>query len=141
MLLIQGKVLGRKKPLFADWSLPPPPGLDQGGDVPLRELIALVVRAEVEAFRRRQEERHVLRALTARAVEEGVAGGKVEMGGRSAGRTADPDEAVAVAIEAFEDGLYLVVIDGEERKDLDAPVRLTPDSRVAFVRLTLLAGG
>jgi hypothetical protein len=141
MLTIQGKALGRKKPLFADWSVPFPPDLGDGGTLTLRDLIARVVRAEVEAFKQRQEERRFLRALTASDIQAGVVKGKVDMGGRDQKQAVDADEAAAVALQAFEDGLYLVVVDGEEKKDLDAQVFLHPDSRVTFVRLTMLAGG
>ena len=53
----------------------------------------------------------------------------------------DEEESVAVACQAFEDGLFLVVIDGEDYREIDREIHLQPDSRVAFVRLTLLAGG
>ena len=48
--------------------------------------------------------------------------------------------AIATALEAFVDGLYLVVIDDVGYTDLDAIVSLKPDSRVTFIRLTFLAG-
>jgi hypothetical protein len=140
MITISGKALGRKKPLFADWSIPLPPDAGDGG-LTLRDLIGRVVRAEVDAFRTRQQERALFRALTARQIEEGAARGKVEMGGRDLAQEVDADEAVAVALQAFEDGLYLVAVDGQEQRSLDVPVRLNDDSRVAFIRLTLLAGG
>lgn len=141
MLTIRGKALGRKKPLFADWSIPFPPELGDGGSLTLRDLIGQVVRAEVEAFRKRQEERRLFRALTERQVQEGAAKGKIEMGGSDLHQKVDADEAVATALEAFEDGLYLVVIDEQEQRSLDAQVFLQPDSTVAFVRLVMLAGG
>ena len=47
---------------------------------------------------------------------------------------------MATALEAFIDGLYLVVIDGLEYRDLDAIVHLEPESRITFLRLTFLAG-
>jgi hypothetical protein len=141
MITISGKTLGRKKPLFADWSIPFPPDLGDGGALTLRDLIGRIVRAEVAAFKQRQQERTLLRALTARDVEQGVAKGKIDMGGRDLKQEVDPEEAVAVALEAFEDGLYLVILDGEEQRDLDREVHLQEDSRVAFVRLAMLAGG
>jgi hypothetical protein len=141
MITISGKALGRKKPLFADWSVPFPPDLGDGGALTLRDLIARVVRAEVAAFRRRQDERKTLHALTARQIEEGAARGKIDMGGRDLGQEVDEEEAVGAALEAFEDGLYLVVLDGNEQRSLDQQVFLKPDSRVTFVRLVLLAGG
>jgi hypothetical protein len=141
MLTISGKALGRKRPLFADWSIPFPPDLGDGGTITLRDLIGRVVRAEVESFQKRQAERKLFRALTARQIDEAAQKGKIEMGGSDLNQKLDPEEAVAVALEAFLDGLYLVVLDGQEQRDLDAQVFLQPDSRVAFVRLTLLAGG
>jgi hypothetical protein len=141
MLTISGKAMGRKKPLFADFSIPFPPDLGDGGSTTLRDLIERVVRHEVAAFAQRQEERKVFRALTARQIEEGAARGKVEMGGRDLQQEVDPDNAVATALEAFEDGLYLVVVDGVEQRNLDSQVFVNPDSRVTFVRLVMLAGG
>jgi hypothetical protein len=141
MLTISGKALGRKKPLFADFSVPFPPELGDGGALTLRDLIGRVVRHEVEAFKQRQEERKLFRALTARQIEQGAAKGKVDLGGRDLDQKVDVEEAIGTALEAFEDGLYLVVVDGSEQRSLDAQVFLQPDSRLAFVRLTMLAGG
>lgn len=137
MLTVQGKALGRRKPLFEDFSVPAP----TTGTVSLRTLIEHVVRQEVQAFRDRQAERRLLRVLTVRQIEEGLARGKVESGGSNLEQKVDVDAAVATAIEAFQDGLFLVVLDETELKDLDAPVTLTDSSRLTFVRLALLAGG
>jgi hypothetical protein len=101
-----------------------------------------VVRSEVRAFRDRQSERQVFRALTAREIAAGAEKGKIEMGGSEVPQQfVDEDEAVAVACQAFEDGIYLVVIEGEEQRQIDREIHLRPDSHVTFVRLTLLAGG
>jgi len=141
MIQISGRALGRKKPLFADWSIPLPPGLGDGGSVTLRDLIARIVRAEVQAFRDRQEERRILHALTASDIEKGVVRGKIDSGGREERQKVDDEEAVEVALQAFEDGLYLVVLDEQEVRQLDQQVFLNNESRVTFVRLTMLAGG
>lgn len=141
-LTISGKAIGAKRPLFADWSIPFPSEWGDAGGLTLRDLIGRVVRAEVGAFRQRQEERRVFRAMTAREISERVEKGKVEMGGSEIPlQDVEEEEAVAVACQAFEDGLYLVVIDGEDYREIDREVRLQPDSRITFVRLTLLAGG
>lgn len=139
MLTVTGKALGRKKPLFAEFSVPPPD--TAVGPVTLRDLIGHVVRAEVAAFRDRQAERRLLKALTAKQIDEGLAAGKVSAGGSDIDQKVDVEAAVAAAVEAFADGLYLAVADGTELKDLNAPVPLTADTRLTFVRLTLLAGG
>ena len=141
MITISGKVLGKKKPLFADWSIPFPPDLGDGGALTLRDLIARIVVGEVEAFKQRQEERKFVRALSASDIDKGVARGKVDLGGRNLDQKVDTDDAIATALQAFEDGLYLVIVDGEEQRELDRQVVLQPDSHVAFVRLAMLAGG
>jgi hypothetical protein len=142
MITISGKTLGRKKPLFADWSIPFPPDLSEGGDrLTLRDLIERIVRTEVKAFRERQEESKLVRALSASDIEKGVAKGKVAMGGRDLKQTVDEDDAVGTALQAFEDGIYLVILDGEEQRELHRQVHLQADSRVTFVRLAMLAGG
>jgi hypothetical protein len=141
-LTISGKAIGARKPLFADWSVPLPPDWDSTGGRTLRDLIACVVGAEVRAFRERQIERQMFRALTAREIAAGAEKGKIEMGGSDVSpQSVDEDDAVAVACQAFEDGIYLVVIDGEEQREIDCEIHLRPDSHVTFVRLTLLAGG
>ena len=140
MLTISGKALGRKKPLFADFGIPFPPDLG-GGSVTLRDLIDRVVRHEVAAFRQRQEDNKLIRVLTSRQIEEGAERGKIDSGGRELRQHVDPEQAVATALEAFEDGLFLVSVDGAEQKNLDGQVFVNPDSRVTFIRLVMLAGG
>lgn len=142
MVTIAGKSLGRKKPLFADFSIPAPPEWFGGEGVTLRKLIDRVVRDQVAAFEKRQHDRQFIRALTERQVEEGAERGKIDSGGSEVPlQPVDPDTAVGAALVAFEDGLYMVVIDDEQRKQLDEAIFLQPDSRMTFVRLTLLAGG
>ena len=137
MLLVQGKALGRKKPLFDEFSVSPP----ATGVLTLRSLLGHVVRQEVAAFKNRQAERRLLYALTARQIDEGLTKGKVDSGGSALDQKVDMDSAIATAIEAFQDGLYLVVLDETELKDLDSPVTLSEASRLTFIRLSLLAGG
>lgn len=142
-LTIHGRAIGARKPLFADWSIPfPPEWAHDSNRLTLRDLIGRVVRTEVAAFRQRQEDRQVFRALTARQISEGAERGKIEMGGSEVPlQPVAEEQAVAVACQAFADGLFLVVIDEEDYHELEREVHLQPDSRVTFVRLTLLAGG
>jgi len=141
-MLITTKSLGSRKPLFADFSVPLPPDWENGdGGRTLRDLIEQVVRHEVRAFEKRQADRQFVRALTAAEIEEGIEKGKVEMGGSDVGvQEVDEDEAVSAAWVAFEDGIYLVVIDEKQYKDLDAAVFLKDESRLTFIRLTMLSG-
>lgn len=144
-MLISARALGRRKPLFADWSIPLPPDWgddDGGGGITLRDVIERIVREEVRSFQKRQHDRQFLRVLTAAEIEAAAEKGKVEMGESEVPRQAvNDDEAIGTALQAFEDGLYLVVIDEVEHKNLDQEVYLTADSRITFIRLTLLSGG
>jgi hypothetical protein len=144
MLTIMGKGLGRRRPLFADFSIPPPDDLGDGGPLTLRDLITHVVCREVVAFEKRQEARRLDRVLTRTQIEQGQERGKISPEGRDPKHQppskVDMESAVATALEAFVDGLYLVIIDDVEYRELDAIVRIDPDSRVTFLRLTFLAG-
>lgn len=143
MLTIRGRGLGQRRPLFEDFSLPPPADVGDGGPLKLRELIAHVVCQEVSAFEKRQQARRLDRVLSAGEIHDGLRKGKVSPEGREPqlpNTVVDAQEAIETALEAFADGLYLVIIDEVEYRDLDAFVRLQPDSRLTFLRLTFLAG-
>jgi hypothetical protein len=141
--IVSGRGLGKRTPLFQDFSVPLPPelaGEGGGGGLTLRELIRRIVRSEVEEFDLRQERRRLTRVMSPAQIQEGLERGKVDMGGREMGQRVDVEQAVGAALQAFEDGLYLVVIDDVERRDLDAQVFVRPGSRVVFIRLVFLAG-
>ena len=141
-LTVNVKAAGRRKPLLSDWSVPFPPDLSpDGGRITLRDLIERVVREEVRAFKKRQAQRRLLHVLTAKQIDEGLAQGKVTSGGSELDQTVDEDEAVEVALQAFSDGIFLVVVDEEQQKELDREVFVRPDSCLTFLRLVLLAGG
>ena len=106
----------------------------------LREVIAMVVGAEVVAYETRREARRLDRVLSRGEIERGAEAGAVRPEAREVPAAPDVDEAIGVALEAFEDGLYLVAIDGVEARDLDAQVYVKPDSRIVIVRLVFLAG-
>ena len=143
-MTITGKSIGRKKPLFSDWSIPLPPdwGDDGDGGRTLRDLIEQIVRDEVAAFRTRQHDRQFIHALTAREIDAAAERGKIDMGGSDVGiQDVDVDDAVGTALQAFEDGIYMVVIDDVEQRSLDQQIFVDDESRVTFIRLTMLSGG
>jgi hypothetical protein len=141
-LTVETRTLGRRKALLDRWSVPiPPDPVDQGSEgLTLRQLIERLVRAEVAGFERRQQARQFVRVLSEREIAIRAGGGRVDPGGRPTGAPVDADVAVSAAMLGFEDGVYLVLFDGREQKDLDARIHLTDDSRIVFLRLTFLAG-
>ncbi len=141
-IIIETKVLGRRKKLLDDWAVDIPPEVDdRGGNLTLRNLISYIVAGGVKAFKQRQYDNKFVRVLTERQIEEAVEKGKVDMGGRELDQQVDEDEAIGAALQAFEDGLYLVIIDGNEQKKLDKEVCVQVDSKITFIRLVMLAGG
>jgi hypothetical protein len=149
VLTVEAKVVGQRKPAISGWQVPLPALLaadraDTGGYPRLRDLLAGIVRQEALAFRQRQGERRLVRVLSPAGIQQVAATGKIDMGGPrelQAETEVDDDAAVAVALQAFEDGLYFVFLDGQQQEDLDAEVRLRPDSTLTFIRLVALAGG
>jgi hypothetical protein len=140
-LIISGRGLGRQnKALFEDFSIPFPPEIGHGDAVTLRDLITRIVLSEVEAFYLRHEKRRLIRVLSPVQIQEAVEKGKVDMGGGDLKQRVISENAVGTALQAFEDGLYLVVIDGTEHRELDAQVYVRPESRITFIRLVFLAG-
>ncbi|MFK7768661.1 MAG: hypothetical protein AB8B55_15680 [Mariniblastus sp.] len=142
-MLITTKTLGSKKPLFADFSIPLPPDWDSEGDggFTLRDLIERIVRHEVAAFRKRQTDRQFIRVLSSSEIDDAAEKGKIEMGGSEiTPQNVDVDAAVDTALIAFEDGLYLVVIDEVRFTSLDQAVFVNEESQITFVRLTMLSG-
>ena len=141
-MLIETRVIGKRARSLDRWSVPPPPLLGNGGDegLTLRELIIRVVSAEVRAFERREQARRLMRVLSNTEIAEAAARGKIDSGGRPPTGPVDEDAAIGAALQGFEDGLYLVILDGVEQRSLDAQIYPKPDSQLVFLRLTFLAG-
>lgn len=142
MLTITGKALGQRRPLFEEFSIDPPAMGSGEGGLTLRQLLEATVRHEVQAFENRQQARQFVRVLTETDIAVGLERGKIESGGSEVPlQSICVDEAIGAALQAFEDGIYLVAIDDQQCRDLDSEIFLSEDSRVTFIRLTLLAGG
>ncbi len=138
-LLVEAKTIGQRRPVFSGWRVDLP---ERGGDhLRLRDLITRVVLEEVEAFKPRQQERRLAHVLTPQEIEAGRIKGKIDSGERDLKQEVDPDAAVGTALQAYEDGLYFVFIDGVQQTGLDSEVFLKTESQVTFLRLVALAGG
>jgi len=141
-ITVEAKVVGRRSPLVRDWkiALPPEWGTAES-HLTLQDLITRIVQVEVEGFETRQEARRLERVLSAVQIAEGVAQGKVEMGGQELEQAVDIEAAIQTALQAFEDGLYYVFVDEVQYESLEDEVMLKADSQVLFLRLVALVGG
>src|SRR5215470_154738 len=83
---IEARIVGKRTPTHAPWSIAFPPALlqeqaDTENLFRLRDLIEYIVREEVRAFRQRQEERLLLRVLSPHEIADAASRGKITMGG------------------------------------------------------------
>jgi hypothetical protein len=134
-LTVQTKVVGRRGAL-ASWEVEAAPAVSS-----LRDLIQLLVKREVAAFRGRQEERKLARVLSNELILDAAGTGRVHMGGDDLEQSVDETQAVEAALTAFRDGFYFVFVDEAQVGSLDDEIRLQPQSQLLFLRLTPLVGG
>ena len=134
---IEAKLAGQRTGLFQPRELEWP----ETREMQLSELITAVVHDEAEQFRSRQAENRLLRVLNPDQIAEGVERGKITSGGSDLDQAVNGGQAVATALQAFEDGFYFVFVDNEQIESLDQKVTVAPTSTLLFVRLVPLAGG
>lgn len=138
-MVVEAKILGKSRPVFNDWHIDIP---ERSGDhIKLRDLITRIVNEEVQAFKLRQNELRLARVLSPSQIEAGKVKGKIDSGERDLKQQVDADQAVATALQAFEDGLYFIFIDKVQQTELDSEVFIQNETQVTFIRLTALAGG
>jgi len=106
----------------------------------LRELITAIVQKEVAAYNAKGMENMLVAFLLEDDIARQSAAGKVGFGRLYFDVKADPEEAVATAIQAFEDGLFKVVINETQATELDAAFEINESDVLTFIRLTFLAG-
>lgn len=106
----------------------------------VRGLIAAFVHAEVERFNDKDTELPLLALMSAEEIDDNAKAGKVAFGRLWSDNKADEARAVEAVFAAFGDGLFRVLMDDEELKELDHPVKITEGTVFTFIRLTFLAG-
>lgn len=112
------------------------PDLPQTTEQLIRETVSICL----ADFNRRVENANLLSALTTEQINDRAENGKISFGlFGNTNKTALP-AAVENALQAFEDGIFRVFLDDHELVLLSEPIRLTKDSVLTFVRLTMLSG-
>jgi hypothetical protein len=150
---IEAKILGQRASLQPAWQLVLPIAIAQHQSAEihppflLRDLITYIVHSEVQTFQQRQQERRLLRVLGPQQLADAATSGKISMGGPSdltsirTEHKIDEQSASITALQAFEDGLYFVFLNGIQQRFLEDEVLLGPGSTVTFIRLVALIGG
>lgn len=104
----------------------------------LREFLSVTVTICVNDYIERSRQGACV--LTEENIHDMADVGKIAFGIIYGNKEPDVEEAVAVAVQAFEDGLYRVFVNGEEAEQLDERLALQDGDEVSLIRLTMLAG-
>ena len=107
----------------------------------LANFLRLVVTQEVASFNKKVDSTNLLPYLDGTTIKEMANHGKVDFGEIHRKEKADTEQAIATALQAFEDGLFLVLIDSTKLDTLDQFIQFKDNSEVVFLRLVALAGG
>lgn len=102
--------------------------------VSVREIITERVTQEVEAYNARAESEEFRGLVKPTETER-------RLNGVRKARTIDAEKQVYVALDAFQQNAYFVLIDDVQAESLEQRVRLRGDTDVSFIRLTPLIGG
>ncbi len=106
----------------------------------LAEAIKHITIAEVQRYNNKEIDQAIFPYLSSREVEAQASAGKVGFQAIYNEDKADEQKAVAEALQAFEDGIYKVLVDDELIENLDDQIELREGAIFTFIRLTLLSG-
>jgi hypothetical protein len=105
--------------------------------VTAREIIRQRVITEVERYNSDEGARRHVGLLIAQPPEERVLNGPR----RQQREPLNPERQIEAALAAVRAGRVIVMFNGEQVTDLDAPLLVTPVSEARFLRLVPLVGG
>lgn len=106
----------------------------------LRDLLAELVKIEVERYNQKDVDVQLIPFLSQGELKEQAAAGKVGFGRIYSGKKADAARAVDNAIRCFEDGMVRVFCGERELEHLDEEIGLREGDEITFIRLTFLTG-
>jgi hypothetical protein len=106
----------------------------------LRVLLSELITLNVQQLTEKDEEINLVNYLTETEINHQAFNGRVGFGTIYNKSKPDLTEAIQAAIQAFEDGLFLVFVNSEQVEALDIPLEMADGDEVVFIRLTMLAG-
>lgn len=106
----------------------------------VKELLTDIVTRQVNEFNAKVGSGQLIDYLTNQQIKENADVGKIGFGELANDKKQDCQKAVDNALQSFEDGIYCVFIGEEQMESLSDRIALTEESRITFVRLTMLAG-
>jgi hypothetical protein len=108
----------------------------QVGQVSLREIIRARVTSEVERHNSERQPRQFVGLVQPPEQERQLNPQRAQRP-----RPLDAERQIEVALEAVRKGRVIILFNGEQVTDIDAPLIVTPVSEARFLRLVPLVGG
>jgi len=134
-VFIRVKAVGRRKPIFELIEVTLPAQVSC-----LEEAIREIVAQQVSQYNARNIDQTIFPYLSQEQLEDQALAGRVSFGAAYDERKADKAKAITDALQAFEDGIYKVLIDDKVIDRLDERLELKDGAVFTFIRLTLLSG-
>ena len=135
MIYVNIQRISQRKP-----AMQPVPLVLSGTPRTVAELITRCVEACVE-----QQHRRITapgdNVLSQEQMDDLATVGKSAFGVDGNGIPTDKSEAIANALQSYQDGIYRIFLNGESLQDLEDPISLSDRDVLTFVRLTMLSGG
>lgn len=103
----------------------------EGSPSTVRELLESTARSVYQSFLLRKHSTEP---------EQTESEGKISFGFFYNDKEVPESRAVATAMQAFEDGIAVLFIDGVRYEDLNEAIHLTGSETLSFVKLTMLSG-
>lgn len=103
--------------------------------VTVKDIISNRVKAEVEFYNNKQPEyfNGLVEPSNAEKTLNGYKLKKKQM--------IDAEQQVYIALAAFQNNRFFILVDNQQLEELDQQVRLTEQSLISFIKLTQLVGG
>ncbi|BFM11023.1 hypothetical protein R50072_11760 [Simiduia litorea] len=114
--------------------------------IPLKELIAQAVMAQVDSLEQQQQsddarrKRFQRQYLSAEDIEQQAKEGRIGLNENKVLQL-DRDACIRHALAGFRNGRYFIAVNGSRPTTLEDQIILMPNSKVQFVRLVPLVGG
>jgi hypothetical protein len=108
----------------------------QVGTVSAREIIRARVQMEVDRYNSGERPSYLVELVPPPQAEQDLNGPL-----RDCRRPLDLERQIAVALEAVRKGRIIILFNGKQVGDIDAPLLVTPVSEAGFLKLFPLVGG
>jgi len=136
-ITVKVKQAGRKHALLENKEIE----IEDLGKTPvLKDFLNAVVKSQVAEYNAKNAEENLLPFLSKGEVSAQAESGKVGFGSIYNENKADLERAQETALQAFEDGMFIVFANENEIRKSDEIIELNDATVITFIRLTFLAG-